>query len=157
MNSDPLLVDSGPAYEQTGLVHRVSRPAGSGRHPTVVMLHGYLGNEDVMWIFGKAVPPPWLKLAPRGLERLAADSYSWSRIPQSGWPEMADFAAAVGALTRFIDALPELYQADPEQIYLMGFSQGAALAWRPLLINPVWPRALPAWLVLCPPYPTGRP
>jgi phospholipase/carboxylesterase len=155
MSSDPLLVKSGPAYDQTGLVHRVYRPPGNGRHPTVVMLHGYLGNEDVMWIFGKAVPPPWLKLAPRGLERLAADSYSWSRIPQSGWPEMDDFAAAVSALTGFIDALPDLYQADPKQIYLMGFSQGAALAWAAAFAQPRLTQGIAGLVGFMPALPNG--
>jgi phospholipase/carboxylesterase len=30
---------------------------------------------------------------------------------------------------RFIGALPGLYEADPARVYLMGFSQGAALAY----------------------------
>ena len=39
------------------------------------------------------------------------------------------------AVTRFIHALPSLYNADPQQIYLMGFSQGAATAYALSLIH----------------------
>lgn len=141
MTTPPQLVDSGPAYTQSGLAHRVERPTGNGRrldgpHPTVIMLHGYLGNEDVMWIFARSLPKHWLKVAPRGLERMGEASYSWGRLPDAGWPDLAAFQPATTAVTHFIDSLPDLYQADPGQIYLMGFSQGAAVAYALALANP---------------------
>ena len=135
MIPDPQLVDSGPVYQTAGLAHRVLRPKGDGRRPAVVMLHGYQGNEEVMWIFANTIPKDWLKIAPRGVET-AGDSYSWGKLPQSGWPGLADFDAAVTAVAQFIHSLPDLYQVDPEQIYLMGFSQGAATAWATALAHP---------------------
>ncbi len=124
----PKLVTDGPAFDATGLIHRVKVPAGPGPHPTIVMLHGRLGNEDVMWIFAQALPADWLVVAPRGLVE-EEEGYSWHpRLPDE-WPCLYDLDKAVTAVTHFIHALPKQYNADPHQIYLMGFSQGAATAY----------------------------
>ena len=39
------------AADAGDLTHRVARPAGPGPHPTVLMLHGRSGDENVMWVF----------------------------------------------------------------------------------------------------------
>jgi phospholipase/carboxylesterase len=157
MIPDPQLVENGPLYEQAGLAHRIVRPSGNGPHPTVVMLHGYLGNEDVMWIFANAIPKHWLKIAPRGQERLADGGYSWSQLPQTGQPDLDSFAEAVTAVTKFIHSLPELYQADPEQIYLMGFSQGAATAWAVAAAHPQLAQGIAGLVGFMPALPADNP
>ncbi|WP_420630948.1 alpha/beta hydrolase [Candidatus Leptofilum sp.] len=124
-NSKPILVHDAPAV----LPHRVLKPEKPGPHPTVVMIHGYLGNEDVMWIFSQTLPLDWLLVAPRAIVQEGADSFSWHSQLPSDWPTLADFDTAVDQLTKFISTLPDKYNADPEQIYLMGFSQGAAAAF----------------------------
>lgn len=124
----PQLVTDGPALDATGLVHRVSVPANDKPYATAVMLHGRFGSEDDMWIFAKTVPAHWLILAPRGLNEESA-GYSWHpRLPDE-WPCLYELDKAVTAVTHFIHALPKAYNADPQQIYLMGFSQGAATAY----------------------------
>jgi phospholipase/carboxylesterase len=125
----PQLHDSDFAHETTGLVHRLRQPEGDGPHPTVVMLQGRAGNEDVMWVFARTVPANWLLVAPRAIyDDPDEGGYSWHLPVSSGWPPLATFAEAVGRVTRLVEALPELYGADPDQIYLMGFSQGVALS-----------------------------
>ena len=139
MNTTRLVEYDRPAY-MTGLAHRVRVPQAAGRRPTVVMIHGRHGNEDVTWVFAKSLPQDWLLIAPRAIEwepetEESEVGYSWllqdDRIPaQSGlWPTFDDFQDATIALEYFIKALPDIYQADPEQIYLLGFSQGAAAAF----------------------------
>ncbi len=124
----PKLVEDGPAFEATGLVHRVKAPPLPGPHPTVVMLHGRFGSEEVMWVFAQALPAEWLVLAPRGIHE-EAEGYSWHpRLPDE-WPCLYELDRAVTAVTHFIHALPKQYNADPQHIYLMGFSQGAATAY----------------------------
>lgn len=125
------------AYQTTGLVHRVRRPEGDGPHPTVIMLQGRAGNEDVMWIFARTVPANWLLVAPRAIyEDPTEGGYSWHLPVSGGWPTLATFDEAVGRVTRLVERLPELYGADPDQIYLMGFSQGAALSLALVLDEP---------------------
>jgi phospholipase/carboxylesterase len=130
------LVTDGPTLDATGLIHRVRQPAASGPHPTVVMIHGRSGDEDVMWIFASTVPDDWLIVAPRAIRNDPNGGYSWHVRKHDTWPTLAEFDAAVDAIVRFIRALPELYAVDAHRIYLMGFSQGTALAFATALRNP---------------------
>jgi phospholipase/carboxylesterase len=128
-NNSPVLMGEGTAVTVSGLVHRVLEPETTRPRPTVVMLHGRSGDEDVMWVFARSLPPEWLLVAPRAIKSDPEGGYSWQPRQRDEWPSLNAFDEAVTALVRFINALPELYQADPNQIYLMGFSQGAALAF----------------------------
>lgn len=126
---EPRLIESGPAVTRSGLVHRVSQPAGTPPHPTVVMIHGRSGNEDVTWVFARTMPEHYLLVAPRAIKEDPDGGYSWHLRGEQEWPTLAQFDEAVAHLVRFIEALPELYGADPRRIYLMGFSQGAAASY----------------------------
>lgn len=121
----PVFVDGDTAV----LPHRVLQPNSPGPHPTVVMIHGHLGNEDVMWIFKQTLPEEWLVVAPRAIVADGNGRYSWHPRQQDEWPSLQAFDTAVDTLRHFIDSLPALYHADPNQIYLMGFSQGAAASF----------------------------
>lgn len=121
----PILVDD----ETAVLPHRVLKPENPGPHPTVVMIHGYLGNEDVMWIFSQTLPKEWLLVAPRAIVPEQGNSFSWHPRQPDEWPTLPEFDTAVDQLATFISKLPEWYDADPDQIYLMGFSQGAAASF----------------------------
>lgn len=137
MAIEPLLISEGPGYEASGLVHRVKQPAATGPHPTVMMIHGRAGNEEVMWVFARALPPSWLVVAPRAIQVDPDDGgYSWHPRQADEWPSLPMFDEGVAAVHRFIHALPDLYQADLERVYLMGFSQGAAVAYATALRHP---------------------
>lgn len=136
MNAKPKLINEGPNYATAGLVYRVQEPIGPGPHPTVVMLHGRLGNEDVMWIFQRTLPENWLVVAPRAHLADPDGGYSWYLQPKTVWPPLSEFDEAVTAVVRFIDVLPDLHGADPSQIYLMGFSQGAATSYATAIAYP---------------------
>lgn len=134
--NQPQLVEDGPAVDRAGLPHRVLRPEGSGPFPTAVLIHGRSGNEDVMWVFQRALPSGWLAVAPRAIEADLEGGYAWHPRRPDEWPTLMMFDEAVSAVVSFIEALPELYGADPEQIYLMGFSQGAATAFATAMRQP---------------------
>ena len=142
MSSEPVLIDSGPILTEMGLIHSVREPQGPGPYRTVVMLHGRYGNEDVMWIFEKTTPVNWLKIAPRGLLAEPRGGYSWVYQEYGVWPELAAFDTAVTAVTQFLRALPRVYNADPEHLYLMGFSQGAAVSYATAMRQPGIARAI---------------
>jgi phospholipase/carboxylesterase len=133
---EPLLISEGAGYEASGLVHRMQQPATAGPHPTAVMIHGRAGNEDVMWVFGRALPPGWLVVAPRAIKNDSDGGYSWHPRQADEWPSLSLFDEAVAAVHRFVYALPDLYQADLNRLYLMGFSQGAAVAYATALRHP---------------------
>lgn len=132
----PRLVSQGSILEMTGLIHRVREPEGTGPHPTVVMLHGRSGDEDVMWVFARTLPADWLVVAPRGIKPDPDGGYAWHPRQRDEWPSLATFETATKAVTRFIRALPGVYNADPDYLYLMGFSQGAATAYATAMHQP---------------------
>jgi phospholipase/carboxylesterase len=88
-----------------------------------------------MWIFRRAIPRPWLVVAPRA-PLVDTSGFSWLIQPHGEWPGIEAFDPAVDALIRFLDALPRLYNADPDRLYLMGFSQGAAVSYATALRRP---------------------
>jgi phospholipase/carboxylesterase len=128
----PIFVDG----ETAVLPHRILQPENKGPHPTVVMLHGQWGNEEVMWIFGQTLPKEWLVVAPRAIVAEGDGRFSWHPRQQDEWPMLSAFDTAVDTLLQLLDVLPQLYDADPEQIYLMGFSQGAATAFATAIREP---------------------
>jgi phospholipase/carboxylesterase len=122
------LVDGGPALEAAGLVHRVLQPALAGPHPTIVMLHGLGGDGSAMWLLGPALPRGWLVVSPRAPLVDPDGGYAWRPHAPGEWPPLDTFDPSIAAVEQFAGALPALYGADPDAVYLMGFSQGAALS-----------------------------
>jgi len=132
----PKLVAGEPGVDDGGMIHRVLEPSQPGPHPTVVLLHGRSGDENAMWIFSRVLPKDWLVVAPRGIKPDPAGGWAWHPRQRDEWPALAMFDPAVTAVTNFIHHLPELYDSDPDRIYLMGFSQGAATAYAVAMGHP---------------------
>jgi predicted esterase len=87
---------------------------------TAVLLHGYGGDEKVMWIFSEALPSSWTVVAFRGLVAAEEGGYRWHDGRRWPPPPAQRFEPAVDALRR---AVPE-----DRNVLWIGFSQGAALA-----------------------------
>ncbi|MFT5194653.1 MAG: phospholipase/carboxylesterase [Cellvibrionaceae bacterium] len=105
------------------------------------MVHGRHGNEDVPWIFARNIPDHWLIVSPRGIEFEPESAehetgYSWIEMPEAGWPMLDDFDGAVQAFSDFINALPDVYDIDPNNVIILGFSQGAATALATAIQHP---------------------
>ena len=54
--------------------------------------------------------------------------YHWYELRQIAEPDPRSFAESVQMLLKFIDEVPDAYGVDRDQIYLLGFSQGATMA-----------------------------
>jgi phospholipase/carboxylesterase len=89
-----------------------------------------------MWIFAPTVPDGWLLVAPRGIKEDPWGGYSWRIRDKEEWPDLVQFDVPVGAVVDFIHSLPDLYGADLERLFLMGFSQGAATAYAVAMRHP---------------------
>jgi phospholipase/carboxylesterase len=110
-------------------VMRLYRPEGSGPFPVLLMLHGWTGDENSMWVFAPRLLKNSLLIAPRGLyTSIAIGGFSWYPDRSKPWPWVNDFMPAVDALFNTISSrnFPE---ADFSQFHMVGFSQGAALAY----------------------------
>jgi phospholipase/carboxylesterase len=128
------LVESGPAFDTLGLVHRVLAPPGSGPHPILVMVHGLYGTEDAPWIFARSAGPEWLITSPRAPFPLEG-GYTWNSSTDYTDPE--SYRKGLAAFARFIEGLADVYPADRARLVLLGFSQGAALSYAFATSRPV--------------------
>lgn len=108
-------------------------PETPGRLPPLtLLLHGWLGDEKVTWIFASRLPKHHLLLAPRGVYEPEPGRYGW--VPSlNGYPTYAALQPAVVALVDLLQKIRAHHNAnfdhDPGPIHLVGFSQGAALAY----------------------------
>jgi phospholipase/carboxylesterase len=108
-------------------VYRTTQPEGSGPYPVILLLHGWTGDENSMWVFTPRLPDERLLIAPRGLYPAPQGGYAWHKV-LNGWPRIEHFEEAVEALDEWLT--PTRFPAgDFSELHLVGFSQGAALAY----------------------------
>ena len=107
-------------------IFRQHAPGGEGPHPLVLMLHGWTGDENAMWIFANRLPTKALLVAPRGLYSTPLGGYGWHDHKFGLWPAITELQPAAQALHELL-VIENFPTADLQRIHLVGFSQGAAL------------------------------
>jgi phospholipase/carboxylesterase len=118
-----------------GWVLRQRVPEGPGPHPLMLLLHGWTGDENAMWVFANRLPKDALLVAPRGLYPTTLGGYGWQPSLGRAWPDLEDFRPAMEALGDLLS--PQNFPAaDGKPIRLAGFSQGAALGYSLALAYP---------------------
>lgn len=139
-----MLTENEGVVEYQDWTLRIRRPEGPGPHQVLLLLHGWTGDENVMWIFTPRLPKSSLLIAPRGLKPAPQGGYSWNTIHRGGWASVSDFRPAVDALLDLIvdlkdgqaASLLDGMEADFSKTSLLGFSQGAALTYIFSLLHP---------------------
>jgi phospholipase/carboxylesterase len=116
-------------------VFREKRPEKNANNRLLLMLHGWTGDENSMTVFAKAAPANYWLVAPRGIYQSDQGGYSWFREQGTTWPWVDDFRSAMEALLELLtsDIFPEVI---PKQVDVMGFSQGAGLAYALAFLYP---------------------
>ncbi|GAB4580198.1 MAG: alpha/beta fold hydrolase [Anaerolineales bacterium] len=103
--------------------------------PLTLLLHGWLGDETVTWVFAPRLPKHHLLVAPRAIYEPQPGRYGW--VPSlTGYPTLSDLQPAVEALLDLLGKIKAHLDHDPSPINLLGFSQGAALAHAFALTHP---------------------
>ncbi|HUV26567.1 MAG TPA: dienelactone hydrolase family protein [Anaerolineales bacterium] len=110
-------------------------PEVPGPHRLILLLHGWTGDENSMWIFTPRLPRNYLILSPRGITRTLLGGFGWENTGVTGWPSAQDFQDAIGSLFELVASFkyPELRS---DQFDVVGFSQGAAFAYTMILQYP---------------------
>lgn len=118
-----------------GLVIRIRQSTGDGPFPVFLLLHGWTGDENSMWVFTSRVPENSLIIAPRGYYPTKAGGYSWHPEINKPWPWINDFQPTVERLFREI-SIRNFPMGDFSALHLIGFSQGAALVYSMAILHP---------------------
>lgn len=109
--------------------------------PLTLLLHGWLGDETVTWVFANRLPQNHLLVAPRGIYEIEPGRFGW--VPRIGeLPTLARFQPAVESLLGLLEKVTAELDHAPGPIHLVGFSQGAALAYAFALAHPARVAAL---------------
>ncbi|MCC6261499.1 MAG: alpha/beta fold hydrolase [Anaerolineales bacterium] len=95
----------------------------------LVLIHGWTGDENSMWVFARKLAPQYWMIAPRAPYPAEPSGFSW-RPPQPelfGRPSLEALKPSVEALIRLIDEYAASVKLDARQFDAVGFSQGGAM------------------------------
>jgi predicted esterase len=140
--TEPRLVEPGDGR----LAYRVR----AGASPALLLLHGLSGDEGVMWVLETALPVGCLMVSPRGLFPYAEGGYSWVPGGQRGLPAQGSFAESVSGVRQLMRDLTDPAGRTGSAWILVGFSQGAALAFAVANHLPRQPMAIVALAAFLP-------
>jgi phospholipase/carboxylesterase len=114
------------------------RPAQAQPARLLVILHGWMGDENSMWLFTQKLPLNYTLLAPRAPSPVPEGGYSWRVIRPGTWglATLEDFQPAAEDLLTLLDEWSANAGLDASQFDLMGFSQGAAMTYTLGLLHP---------------------
>lgn len=95
----------------------------------LVMIHGWTGDENSMWIFTRGFSADYWIAAPRAPHPAEPSGFSWRpNQPQTqGRPSLETLLPSAEGLIRLIDEYSATVKLDARQFDVMGFSQGAAM------------------------------
>ena len=120
------------------LTHIPASPSAEAEaiYPTILALHGRGSNESDLIGLAQYLPQQYLWISPRGTFSLGADAFEWFQITQIGKPDPTRLANALNTIDTFIDEAIANYPVDPNQLYLLGFSQGSIMSMSYALTKP---------------------
>ena len=112
----------------------------------LVLMHGWMGDENSMWVLVRNLSPEIAILSPRGPFPVPEGGYSWREIKPGTWgnASVEDLEPAAEALLAFVDEWADSAGVEGNQFDLMGFSQGAAMSYTLALLYPQRVRRLAA-------------
>jgi len=115
-------------------------PSAGERPPLLVLLHGVGSNEYDLFGLASYLDPRFVIVSARGpLVHAQSGGAAWYPVTFTPTGLTADESFAVGSrdsIAAFLPEAAEAYGADPSQIWLTGFSQGAAMTIYTLLTHP---------------------
>ena len=118
-----------PAFVER--VVRLRRAAERATPPMLVLLHGIGSNENDLLSLARELDPRLLVVSLRA-PRPYQSGFAWFGLDFSGHgdvvPNVEQAHETVADLVRWLGAAPARLRADPQQVYLLGFSQGAMMS-----------------------------
>lgn len=119
-----------------GWIVRIQPPTAPPPHRVMLLLHGWTGDETVMWVFTRNLPQDIWFFAPRAPHPANSSygGYSWSiRNEQDPATPIETFLPPAASILSSVQMWMQERKIPAQPIHLMGFSQGAALAYTLLI------------------------
>jgi phospholipase/carboxylesterase len=145
--------------EDLEFIHRYvpGTPAASQTSRVVLfLLHGTGGDENDLIPLGANLLPGAAMLSPRG-KVLEGNAPRFFRRIAEGVFDQADLARRTDELARFVEAAIRAYGLDGDNVYAVGFSNGANIAGSLLLRRPGLLRGAVLWSPMVPFEPDALP
>lgn len=117
-------------------VLRVRPPKTAEASRLMVLIHGWTGDENVMWVFTNRLPGNYWLIAPRGIYPTPECGYGWLPPPAGVDAGINQYLPAIEQLYTTLVAWSKTSGVDSTQPDLMGFSQGAALSFAMTILHP---------------------
>lgn len=92
----------------------------------MILLHGYQGNENVMWVLTKPLPKNYYLLSPRAPLETGDGQFSWHEITAQ-WPSIETYQELSHQLLSRVDQWVADHAIGVNNYDVMGFSQGAVM------------------------------
>jgi phospholipase/carboxylesterase len=117
----------------------VEQVASGAQRPLIIFLHGYGSNEQDLFSLKAQLPDNYNYLSLRAPMAVDEDAYKWfTRKPGgAGYDGLtSQLASSQALLADFIAQASAKYHTAPGQVILIGFSQGAIMAYETALRRP---------------------
>lgn len=120
--------------EKGAFAHRFE-PAPESGAPTLLLLHGTGGDENDLMEIGRTLAPRAALLSPRGQVLENGMPRFFRRLSEGVFDEN-DLRLRARELADFVATAAGKYNLDKQQIFALGFSNGANIAAALLLLHP---------------------
>ncbi|WKD86903.1 Carboxylesterase 2 [Polaribacter huanghezhanensis] len=101
--------------------------------PLLLLLHGYGSNEEDLFSFASELPEELLIVSARAPFDMSFGGFSWYEIVLDADNEkssnLEEARQSLSKIATFIDYIKATYKTDPNNTFLLGFSQGAILSY----------------------------
>lgn len=115
---------------ETGMIYEVRRPKNvvpGKKYPALFVMHGIGSNEQDMFSLVKGLEDYLYIFGIRG-HLTQGQGFAYFTIQGFGKPHREAFDEGINKLSSFIQYATDTYPLDSNQIYLLGFSQGAIVS-----------------------------
>lgn len=110
------------------------------KSPLLLLLHGYGSNEEDLFSFATELPDEYYVVSARAPYDLMYGSYAWYAInfdaDENKFSDIGQAIASRELIAAFLDQLLADFPIDPENVTLIGFSQGTILSYAVALSYP---------------------
>ncbi len=130
-----------PRRRSLSLVSRIRDPIAptDRRPPLLLLLHGVGSNELAMAALAPDFDPRFVVVSVRSPVELGPYAYGWYPVdftPDGPVIDAAEAEAGWNRLVAFVGEAVAVLEADPDRVFVAGFSQGGILALASILTAP---------------------